>query len=392
MKFSEFKYVKEDGRIVQGVNTSPDVGVGQIPIEAAKLGNTVDKGGVPPTLSSKVKGKSTNVLYNLGLTESAILEKDGTISKETNIYVDMDGVLADFFGAWAKLMGTDSYRDIKDIEGGLQKIKDTDNFWLNLPLTSNAKSLLNVIKQVKGEYSICSTPLPGDPNSEPHKREWVKKHLSSFPPKEVIITSNKTKYATNADGSANILIDDYGVNIDAWEAAGGIGFKHKDHKFERTASAIKTQVQDDEQTVEGDLIPNPKNSFVTKSDTAYDFINIGKNLANLKDIGDGEGNVDEPDIMIAPYAGDKETKYLMKQLMRIGYDVQDADDDDDDAQYDENFADGKKPGRKGLAKRSGVNTKASVSSLRKTAKGSSGEKQRMAHWLANMKAGRKKKS
>jgi hypothetical protein len=57
----------------------------------------------------------------------------------------------------------------------------------------------------------------------------------------------------------------------------------------------------------------------------------------------------------------------------------------------ENFKDGKKPGRKGLAKRSGVNTKASVSSLRKTAKNSTGEKQRMAHWLANMKAGKKKK-
>jgi hypothetical protein len=56
----------------------------------------------------------------------------------------------------------------------------------------------------------------------------------------------------------------------------------------------------------------------------------------------------------------------------------------------ENFADGKNPGRKGLSKRVGVNTKASVSSLRKTAKNSSGEKQRMAHWLANMKAGRAK--
>lgn len=55
----------------------------------------------------------------------------------------------------------------------------------------------------------------------------------------------------------------------------------------------------------------------------------------------------------------------------------------------ENFADGKKPGRKGLAKRVGVNCKASVSSLRKTAKNSSGEKQRMAHWCANMKSGRK---
>ena len=58
---------------------------------------------------------------------------------------------------------------------------------------------------------------------------------------------------------------------------------------------------------------------------------------------------------------------------------------------EENYADGKKPGRKGLAKRKGVNCKKSVTELRKIAKNSSGEKQRMAHWCANMKSGRKKK-
>ncbi len=57
---------------------------------------------------------------------------------------------------------------------------------------------------------------------------------------------------------------------------------------------------------------------------------------------------------------------------------------------EENFANGKNPGRKGLAKRSGVNCKASVSTLRNVAKNSSGEKQRMAHWCANMKSGKKK--
>jgi hypothetical protein len=58
----------------------------------------------------------------------------------------------------------------------------------------------------------------------------------------------------------------------------------------------------------------------------------------------------------------------------------------------ENFADGKKPGRKGLAKRMGVPTKASVSKLRQIAKHSTGEKARMAHWMANMKAGKQKKN
>ena len=56
----------------------------------------------------------------------------------------------------------------------------------------------------------------------------------------------------------------------------------------------------------------------------------------------------------------------------------------------ENFADGKNPQDKGDAKRHGVNTKASVSSLRKTAK-QGGRKGQLAHWMANMKAGKAKK-
>jgi hypothetical protein len=54
----------------------------------------------------------------------------------------------------------------------------------------------------------------------------------------------------------------------------------------------------------------------------------------------------------------------------------------------ENFADGRKPGRKGLAKRMGVDCSKSVAELRRLAAASSGERQRMAHWCANMKSGR----
>ena len=55
----------------------------------------------------------------------------------------------------------------------------------------------------------------------------------------------------------------------------------------------------------------------------------------------------------------------------------------------ENFADGKNPQDKGDAKRHGVPTKASVSTLRKVAK-QGGRKGQLAHWMANMKAGRAK--
>jgi hypothetical protein len=58
----------------------------------------------------------------------------------------------------------------------------------------------------------------------------------------------------------------------------------------------------------------------------------------------------------------------------------------------ENFADGKKKGksRPGRVKRAGASCKGSVTSLRKKAKNSSGEKAKMYHWCANMKSGRKK--
>ena len=56
----------------------------------------------------------------------------------------------------------------------------------------------------------------------------------------------------------------------------------------------------------------------------------------------------------------------------------------------ENFANGRNPQDKGDAKRHGVPTKASVSTLRKVAK-QGGRKGQLAHWMANMKAGRAKK-
>ena len=57
----------------------------------------------------------------------------------------------------------------------------------------------------------------------------------------------------------------------------------------------------------------------------------------------------------------------------------------------ENFHDGKNPQDKGDSKRHGVPTKASVSTLRKVAK-QGGRKGQLAHWMANMKAGRAKKN
>ncbi len=57
---------------------------------------------------------------------------------------------------------------------------------------------------------------------------------------------------------------------------------------------------------------------------------------------------------------------------------------------EENFADGKKPGRKGISKRVGIPEKPTLTQLAKLAK-AKGEKGRMARWQLNMRRGKKKK-
>ena len=63
-----------------------------------------------------------------------------------------------------------------------------------------------------------------------------------------------------------------------------------------------------------------------------------------------------------------------------------------DIAFNENFADGKVKGksRPGRVKRSGASCKGSVTDLRAKAKKYSGERAKMYHWCANMKAGKKK--
>ena len=134
----------------------------------------------------------------------------------------------------------------------------------------------------------------------------------------------------------------------------------------------------------------------------YDWYKLGQHISNMKGLGQHDFGQGPPSAIMSFGDEDLEHQYI-QALKKTGLTTTDIDPVDPDQppgmprqktdptyNVDENFADGKNPGRKGLSKRVGVNTKASVSDLRKTAKNSSGEKQRMAHWLANMKAGRAK--
>ena len=117
MRFKEYAV----GKITKQ-NTTADVKPGEIKRQAAKFGNKIGRDGKPPTLGKKVRGSKTNVLFNLGMAESK------EIASTTEIFIDMDGVLADFFTEWGKLMGKKDWRDIgpENISVALEKIKQTE--------------------------------------------------------------------------------------------------------------------------------------------------------------------------------------------------------------------------------------------------------------------------
>jgi len=151
-------------------------------------------------------------------------------TENTKIYLDMDGVLADFFTEYAKLAGIKSgnYRDIPPAKADptLDKMVGTD-FFARLPMFNTAPRLIQMVLSYVPKYNICSSPLRGDhENSGRWKKVWIQKHLSPQPA-EIIITGQKERHAVNPDGSPNILIDDRGTNIVAWRARGGIGIKYQ---------------------------------------------------------------------------------------------------------------------------------------------------------------------
>lgn len=144
------------------------------------------------------------------------------------VYVDMDGVLADLFGHVGGLHDVEHYNQMtSDQWEEFFKNSNAYELFRNLPAFSTANQLLQLVKQRAGGYTILSSPLNFDKaGSIKGKKEWLAKHIT-VSADGMIFDHEKYKYAKQPDGTPNVLIDDYGVNITKWKAAGGIPIKYQ---------------------------------------------------------------------------------------------------------------------------------------------------------------------
>jgi len=139
------------------------------------------------------------------------------------IYLDMDGVIADFDKRFTELagMGPREYED----SFGTEKFWDfIDNkhgvkFWTGIEWMPEGQKLYNFVKQF--DHKLLSAPSRNDA-SKIGKRMWAKKNT---PGTQLILAAavNKQNYADKS----NILIDDREKNIQQWKDAGGIGILFK---------------------------------------------------------------------------------------------------------------------------------------------------------------------
>lgn len=142
------------------------------------------------------------------------------------IFLDMDGVIADFFGAIKVRFDVNHWKSLNDREAAFASLRNTD--WFDtLPKFAESNRIVTFVEEISNnDWGICSSPLRGDrDNSAYWKRRWLEKNGYAPPLQEnMIFTSNKHKYAWNKlTRKPNILVDDRPDNIRRWIDAGGIG-------------------------------------------------------------------------------------------------------------------------------------------------------------------------
>ena len=172
-------------------------------------------------LNNHLKGKF-NARHVGGLNEQEKVDY--------KIYCDMDGVLADFESGYEKLTGVDLKGEFQKGEDFWEPISKAGvGFWAGLKWMPDGQKLWNYIKPYNPD--LLSAPSREE-SSRIGKAVWVKYKL---PGTKLILRYAKQKQELATPES--ILIDDRQVNIDQWEAAGGIGILHT--SADNTISQLK---------------------------------------------------------------------------------------------------------------------------------------------------------
>lgn len=135
------------------------------------------------------------------------------------IFVDMDGVLADFDSHHEAVFGIRSDKLADNVDW--QKVRDARDFYLGIPPMPDMPELWTFVSRFS---PIVLTGVPYSVAEAPdNKRAWVRKHLGGDVEVRCCRSSEKCLHAAPGD----ILIDDWEKYRALWVAKGGQWITHR---------------------------------------------------------------------------------------------------------------------------------------------------------------------
>ena len=137
------------------------------------------------------------------------------------VYLDLDGVLANFDAGYRALFGWTPNHDLTDEQW--ETIHAQEDFFFNLPLYEGAVKLFLNLPRAVNILTACPKSHYGSVARQ--KRRWVQKHFGDYVTVLPVMGSHNKPLFMHAPG--DLLIDDYGKNCREWSAAGGIAIKHE---------------------------------------------------------------------------------------------------------------------------------------------------------------------
>ena len=152
------------------------------------------------------------------------------------LYLDADGVLADFDAAAEQVLGErpSEYQRRHGVSAFWAAVEKSPDFFARAPLMPDALVLFEAVRHLD---PIILTGLPRGDWAAPQKARWAREH---FPGTQIItcMAVDKPRYC----GGGDVLVDDQPRNERPWQNAGGVFILHK--SAEETLRALASYFPD----------------------------------------------------------------------------------------------------------------------------------------------------
>jgi hypothetical protein len=139
------------------------------------------------------------------------------------LYLDLDGVMADFDAHFPSVFGLD-HKSMAD-DAMWERINSHESYFLDMPPCPGAVEFFGDISFLK-PIILTACPKSNYAHVAQQKRQWVHRHLCpSLTVLPVMGGRNKWLFMHQP---GDLLIDDFAKNLVPWTKAGGVSLLHTD--------------------------------------------------------------------------------------------------------------------------------------------------------------------